>query len=368
MLDAARVACDHAHVFGSEAKLVGRDLGKSGLEALALGGRAGEHHDASPCVHPHARGLEGPDARQLDVAGEAHSHQTALGAGGRRLRAPRLVAGALERPTEHGREIAAVENHVAARAIVRQPDVPRHVLGSHEVGQPHLRPLAACLSGHEVKDPLDHEHRLRLSGAAIWRHGHPVGVAALEARQDGGDPVGPGEHGRGEERDHEPARRVGAGIVDEPVAEGENSPAVVEAHRHLVLLLSLLRRGQHVLEPVLEPADGTAETPCEKRDQHIFRIDDELGPEAATHVRRDDAHLVGREVEKIGDELADLVRHLRRGPHRELAEGGIPVRDEPACLHGLAAAPPDAERELDHPRRGTERGFDVAAREGDAPR
>ena len=232
VLDAARVARDHAHVVGGEAELVGRHLGEGGLETLALGSRAGEHRDASPRIHPHARSLERAHAHQLDVACEPHAHEAALGAGGRRIRAKRIVACALERPTEHGGEIAAVENDVAARTVVGEPDVPRHVLGSHEIGQPHLCPLAPRLARHQIEDTLDHEHRLRLPGAAVRRHRHPVRVAALEAREHGRDPVGPGEHGRGEERNHEAARRIGARIVHEPVAESEDPPRGVEAHRH----------------------------------------------------------------------------------------------------------------------------------------
>ena len=166
---------------------------------------------------------------------------------------------------------------------------------------------------------------------------------------------------------HEAARRIRARIVDEPVAEGEDPPRVVEAHRHVVLLLALLGRGQHVLEPVLEPAHGPPEPPREERDEHVLGIDDELGAEASADVGRDHAHLMRRQVEEIADELPDLVRHLGGGPHREQAEGRVPVRDEPARLHGLAAAPPDAELDLDDARRGAQRGLDVSARETHPP-
>ena len=72
-----------------------------------------------------------------------------------------------------------------------------------------------------------------------------------------------------------------------------------------------------------------------------------------------------RQVEEIGDELADLVRHLGGRPYRELAEGGIPVRHEPARLHRLAPAAADAKRERDDARRGAQRGLDVPAGQRD---
>ncbi len=131
--------------------------------------------------------------------------------------------------------------------------------------------------------------------------------------------------------------------MDEAVAQGQETARVVEADRHLVLLLALLGGGQHVLEAVLDPSHRPGQPPREERDQDVLRIDDELGPEAAAHVGGEHAHLVGGQVEQVGDELADLVRHLGGGPHRELAEGRVPVRHEPAGLHRLAAAAADAQ-------------------------
>ncbi len=132
-----------------------------------------------------------------------------------------------------------------------------------------------------------------------------------------------------------------------------------------MLLLALLRRGEHVLEAVLEPAHGPRHAPRDERDQDVLRIDDELGAEAPADVGRDHAHLVRRQVEEIRDELADLVRHLGGRPHRELAERGIPVRHEPARLHGLAPAASDAKRERGDARRRAKRGLDVPAGQGD---
>ena len=132
--------------------------------------------------------------------------------------------------------------------------------------------------------------------------------------------------------------------MDEAVAQGQEPSLVVEADRDLVRLLALLGRGQHVLVAILDPAHGPPEPAREERDQHVLGIDDELGAEAAAHVGRDHAHLVRRQAEQVADELADLVRHLRRRPHRELAAGWVPVGDEPARLHRLAPAAPDRER------------------------
>ena len=91
VLDARGVARDDGHVLGRDAELVGRDLGQRRLEPLALGGHAAPRRDAPRRVHPHARALEGADAGQLHVAGDAHADQAALRRARRRPRrtAPR---------------------------------------------------------------------------------------------------------------------------------------------------------------------------------------------------------------------------------------------------------------------------------------
>ena len=105
--------------------------------------------------------------------------------------------------------------------------------------------------------------------------------------------------------------------MHELVAQGEHAALVVEADLHRVRLRALLRGGQHVLHAILEPAHGTAEAHREQRDEHVLRIHDQLGAEAAADVGGDHAHVVGRKIEHLADELADLVRHLGRRPRGE---------------------------------------------------
>ena len=86
--------------------------------------------------------------------------------------------------------------------------------------------------------------------------------------------------------------------MDELVTQGEHAALVVEADLHRVRLRALLRGGQHVLQAILEPAHGTAEAHREQRDEHVLRVHDELGAEAAADVGGDDAHAVGRKIEQ----------------------------------------------------------------------
>src|SRR5204863_6405569 len=48
-----------------------------------------------------------------------------------------------------------------------------------------------------------------------------------------------------------------------------------------------------------------------------LRVEHELRPESAAHVRRDDAHLVLVATEHVAKEPLGRVRHLRRAPQRK---------------------------------------------------
>ncbi len=200
---------------------------------------------------------------------------------------------------------------MAAAAVVRQAGVPRHVLGADQIRQAHLGAVASGLARDRVQHALDDEHRLGLPRAAVGRDRHAVRVAALEHGFDGRDAIGSGEHRGGEERDHQAARSVGAGVVDEPVAQGQQAPLVVEAHRDLVLLLALLGGGEHVFEAVLDPAHRAGQPARQEGDEHVLGIYDQLGPEAAAHVGRDHADVMGRQLQQVREELTNLVRDLR---------------------------------------------------------
>src|SRR5207249_2022515 len=89
--------------------------------------------------------------------------------------------------------------------------------------------VAAGLAGDQVHDALEHEDGLGLAGAAVGRDGHSMRIDAGKAHLDVGDAVGPAQRRGGEQRHHEPARRVGAGVVDELVAQSEHA-ALVVAH------------------------------------------------------------------------------------------------------------------------------------------
>ena len=285
----------------------------------------------------------GAHAGQLDVARHAEAEQPVAVAGESALLRQALVVRHLQRVAKHGRVIAAVVDHVAGAAIVRQTHVVRHVAGLHEIGEAHGGAIAAGLARDQIHDALDDEYGLRLAGAPIRRHRHAMRVDAVERDVHGGDPVRPGQHRGGQERHDQAARGVGARVVREAIAQREQAALVVEADLDRVRLRAFLRGGQHVLEAILEPPHRPAQAQRQQRDQHVLGIDDQLGAEAAAHVRRQHAHAVRLEAEQFADELPHLVRHLRRGPHGQKPGHRVVLGDEPARLHRLAAAAPDAQ-------------------------
>ena len=76
----------------------------------------------------------------------------------------------------------------------------------------------------------------------------------------------------------------------------------------------------------------------EERDQDVFGVDDGLGPEAAADVLGDDAHRVLGKAEVAREETAQDLRRLRRRPHGDLSEVGVPAGGDGARLHGHAGA------------------------------
>ena len=308
------------------------------------------------------RALERPHAGQLDVARDAHAQQPARLPGVTTFLRQALVVSHLERTTEHGGIVAAVVDHVARAAIVRQAHVVRHVRRLHQIGEAHRGAVAAGLAGDEIHHPLDDEHGLRLARPAVRRDGNAVRVDAVEGDLDVGDAVRAREHGGAQQWHDQPARRVGARVVHESIAQRQEPALVVESDLDRMDLRALLGRRQHVLQTVLEPPHGSAETQCQEGDQDVLGIDDQLGAEAPAHVRRHHAHPMRLQPEQLADELPHLVRDLRRRPHREELGDGVVLGDEPARLHRLTAGPADAQRHARTPGRRVQRGLDVTAR------
>ena len=200
--------------------------------------------------------------------------------------------------------------------------------------------------GDRVHGPLHREAALRPAGAAVGRDHHRVGVERLED-----DPVvlrlvGAEQLGRGDDRDDQAVRRVGAVVVPELDVQPEQPAVVVEADLDVLHLAALVGGGDEVLAAVLGELHGPAERLRRQRDQQLLgpRVVD-LHAEAAADVGGDHVDLAEVELQLHRDGGADAGRGLGRGPGLEPVEVGVPAGDRAAALHRLAGAALDGQVE-----------------------
>ena len=144
---------------------------------------------------------------------------------------------------------------------------------------------------------------------------------------------------------------VGAGVVDHTAAHAMQLAVVVKADLDLPVLVTFLYRGDEVFAPVLNPFQWSAEQHAGRGDRDFFRIQNELGAEAAADVGRDDANAIFIEAEHLHDEEARFVRKLRRGPHREHVEVVVVVRQHAAAFDRVRTAAVLLERQTQTTRR-----------------
>ena len=220
-VEPARVPGHHRDVGGRAPQRVCSDLREGRLVALPLGREAGRHQDPAARLDPHVGTLVRPDPGPLHVAGDPEAQVASLRAR-RGLRGPELPrADRLERHLQTGRVVPAV---VPGRPAVleRQAHVPRELVRLDEVPAAHLGGLETELARDEPDDALHHERPVGTPRPAVGRGHHLVRVQHVELDLVVADPVRAGKLGGRDERDHDAVRRVGPGVMAEPVPEPED--------------------------------------------------------------------------------------------------------------------------------------------------
>ncbi len=247
---------------------------------LPVRGETRRHEHLAARLHAHVGALVRADPRPLDVARHAQPEIAPLRARGRLARAKVGEADHAERHLEAGRVVAAVVAGGAA-VLERQAHVPRKLVGLDQVAPSHLHRIEPELAPDQPDDALHHEGAVRASGAPVWRDLHLVGVDDVELapRSSGCDTV-PGSWAAVIRGTMMPYGRVGAGVVNEPVAEPEDAPRLVDRDLDLVALTALLARADEVLPPILGPLHRPAELHGGVRHQDLLRIEEhDLGAE-----------------------------------------------------------------------------------------
>ena len=116
------------------------------------------------------------------------------------------------------------------------------------------------------------------------------------------------------------------------------------------VLVAFLDRGEKVLAAILDPPHGSFENSACHAGHRVFGIQEVLPAERAPHVGNDDPDPMLVRAEELDQTVADLVRGLRRRPHRQHVGVGLVVGNDAARLDGVRAAPMLLERDPERVR------------------
>ena len=200
--------------------------------------------------------------------------------------------------------------------------VERHLVGAHEVCEPHLVGLLADLARDRIDHQLHGVADVRARDAAIGKLRALVGddargLAAIDrnvirAGQDGRDLRGLDGGGEG-------IGRVGAGIDRGLRVERDELALLVGIGRDRVVMLAAIRVRGELLAPVFQPAHRMAALHREPAQADFLGGQDRLVAEAAADVGRDDANLNLGKLQNLREAGADDVRKLGGAVQDQLA-------------------------------------------------
>ena len=124
--------------------------------------------------------------------------------------------------------------------------------------------------------------------------------------------VGPGRHADAEPRNvGRIARQIGAHVGDDVELEREETALVVDGQPRGRNIVAAMAVAEEMLGALADPFDRLAQPFGRDGGQRIFAIGKQLGAEAAADIRRDDAHLFGRQLHHVAaDDVADDVAAL----------------------------------------------------------
>ena len=164
------------------------------------------------------------------------------------------------------------------------------------------------------------------------------------------------------------ASRVGAHVGEQLGAHREDRPVATGGQLDVVPLLARVSRRGHVLAPGLDPLHGRAQAHRQQGDQDLLGVDLLLHAEAAAHVGSDHADPVLGEPEHVSQDVADSMRPLRGGPHREPPGTEIVVGSHAASLQRHPGVPLNVVPLSRHHLGGSEDRIGVADPHGEVRR
>ena len=277
------------------------------------------------------------------------------------------VAGEVEGAGQAGGVVAGVVDAAGGRPVRHRRR--RDQIAGDDLGG--VEPEAGGGDGHRA---LQSERQLGAAEAPVQPRRAAVGDDDPAADLDVADPVGPGDAAvHPVERGRFRRPHVGADVVDQIQPQCDQVAGGAEPRLDLRQPLRRHRRGEQVLDPVLRPPDGYAETARRQRHQHHRREHARLHAERPAGVGRRDQPQPGRRQAQRRRRHAvegeqpwkfdQAVTEPDAGPRRRSRR-----RSPPACTTtgdgGTGAARPDRRRPAPPPRRRRRTsgaGRDVAA-------
>ncbi|MCY1357449.1 hypothetical protein D9M69_439430 [compost metagenome] len=343
---------------------VGHHLREGGLVPLAVAVRAGEDRHGAGRMHADLADFEQACARaegagdvrrceaaRFDVAGIAQATQFA---------ALLCFIAPCREAFDVGQFLRARQAGLVVAGIVGQP----HRGGVRELADEVLAAQFGRIRLQLVRggldQPFDHEGGFRPPRAAVGIDRRGVGEHRLDLGIDRRGRVLAGQQRRIQDGRHAAGkgRQVRAHVGDRMHAHRQELAVGIERQLGPGHVVAAMRVGQEGLATVRGPLDRAADLLRGPRQRHVFRIQEDLGTEAAAHVGRDDAQprfrqpqherahqqafdvrvLVGdvdgvavvlariagvdrARLDRVGDE--PVVDDVQRGHVRGLGEGGI---------------------------------------------
>ena len=231
---------------------------------------------------------------------------------------------------------AAACAHVAAEIAAVVGEAHRGAIGqlraADQIAPPDLQPVDAEPRRRHVDQPLQHEMRLRPSGAAIGRGRHRVGEGRADARMRGRDVVH-GRHDAVAVVQRHIRHRMRARIAEHLDRECEDAPGAVEREPRRGDEIAALQIGEEAFGAVAGPAHRPPDMARRPHHHDLLGIDIGAQPERAADIGADHAHALRRDAEAFGERGLLAMHALAAGDQRVAVVRRIVCAERGARLH-----------------------------------
>ena len=208
---------------------------------------------------------------------------------------------------------------LAAVVLEEEPGVVGHGRWRHQVAQAQFEGIEPEIARGDIDQPLDDVGGLRPAGTTIRRVGHRVGEDTGDAGLDVGDLVDASDATDVVEEEQRPAREIAADIDREIDLQGPEATVPVQAQLGVEGDVAAMVVGKEAFPALRDPAHRAAELARGIEHEHVLGVGATLHAERATDILGNDADLIGRHLQQIGERAFQYVRALVGGMQHETA-------------------------------------------------